>query len=435
MTSKAWPCILLLLCLLLAVGGCGTNDTNNGNTPPKQETGESNTPSDSGPEQPSPSPPPAESDPGPGEGSDTDDPVAAMLSEMTMEEKVGQLVIFGLEGTTLQEETRNMIERYAVGGFILYKDNVDNLAQTVELGNQLKAANREHGVPLLLGIDQEGGRVDRMPGGVSKVPPPGKIAAKDDKTYTYATGQALGLQVRSLGLNLDFAPVLDIDSNPDNPVIGDRAYGHTPQSVIAHGLEAMEGLRSSRVVPVVKHFPGHGDTDVDSHLELPVIHKSKAELQDFELKPFAAAIDAGTDAVMVAHLLIPDLDPDYPASLSETIIDGLLRQELGFEGVVMTDDLTMQGITKQHTVGEAAVLSLRAGSDIVLIGHHHGQQAEVMEEILASVRKGELTDEQLDAKAGRVLRLKQGYQLTDDPLQAVTEQALNAQMVELLDTK
>ncbi|GBF73712.1 hypothetical protein PA598K_02028 [Paenibacillus sp. 598K] len=424
-----------MFCLLLAAGGCGTNGNDNNNIPPKQETGESNNPTDTGQQQPNPSPPSAEPDPAPGEGIAPDDPVAAMLSEMSVEEKVGQLVIFGLEGTTLQDETREMIERYAVGGFILYKDNVDTLAQTVELGNQLKAANREHGIPLLLGIDQEGGRVDRMPGGVSKVPAPEKIAAKDDKSYTYASGQALGLQVRALGLNLDFAPVLDIDSNPDNPVIGDRAYGHTPQSVIAHGLEAMEGLRASRVVPVVKHFPGHGDTDVDSHLDLPVIHKSRAELEDFELKPFAAAIDAETDAVMVAHLLIPDLDPEYPASLSETIIDGLLRQELGFDGVVMTDDLTMQGITKQHTVGEAAVLSLRAGSDIVLIGHHHGQQAEVMETILASVREGELTEEQLDAKVGRVLRLKQGYQLTDDPLQAVTEQALNAQIAELLDTK
>ncbi|WP_020615690.1 beta-N-acetylhexosaminidase [Paenibacillus daejeonensis] len=412
MTTKAWSC-LLALCLLLA-SGCGTN-TGNQPVPAPNQT------------EPEPVPAPA---PGPEEA--PEDPVTAQLNAMSLEEKLGQLVIFGLEGTSLQQETREMMDRYKVGGFIFYQDNIEDMAQTASLVNELKEANREQSVPLFLGIDQEGGRVDRMPADVTSVPSPRMVAEQDDKRYSYASGLALGTQVRALGLNLDFAPVLDVNSNPNNPVIGDRAYGDVPEQVIRHGLEAMEGIRSARVIPVVKHFPGHGDTDVDSHLDLPVIHKSQEELKKFELKPFEAAVESQADAVMVAHLLIPDLDETYPASLSRAIINDLLREEMGYEGVIMTDDLTMKGITKHRTVGEAAVLSLQAGSDIVLIGHHHGQQAEVMEALKASLDNGQLSLSEIDAKAARVLRLKQAFQLTDDPVEAIAPKALNEQIETIL---
>ncbi|MFS0727465.1 beta-N-acetylhexosaminidase [Paenibacillus sp. 1P07SE] len=416
MTYKCWTC-LLVLCLLLA--GCSA------------DPGTNNAPSDPAP-APAPAPEPEPEQP-PEAETPPEDPAAALLADLTLEEKLGQLVILGLEGTSMEPETQEMIERYHVGGFILYQDNIDSLAQTAQLVNELKEANRQNSVPLLLGVDQEGGRVDRMPSGISAVPSPRRVAEADDKRFSYATGQALGIQVRALGLNLNFAPVLDVNNNARNPVIGDRSYGDLPDAVIRHGLEAMDGLRSTRVIPVVKHFPGHGDTDVDSHLDLPVIHKTKDELENFELKPFAAAIAAETDAVMVAHLLIPGLDPDRPASLSEAIITDLLRGEMGFEGVVMTDDLTMQGITKHHTVGEAAVLTLLAGSDIVLIGHHHGQQAEVLDAIRQSVEDGLLTEQQLDEKTSRVLRLKQSYQLNDDPVEPADADALNGQVQSVLE--
>ncbi|WP_028610905.1 beta-N-acetylhexosaminidase [Paenibacillus harenae] len=362
------------------------------------------------------------------------DLIKERISEMSVDEKIGQMVLVGLEGTTLQSDAKEMIERYRVGGFILYKDNIDNASQTVSLLNQLKEANAANKAPLWLSLDQEGGKVNRMPEQLKELPTARAIGKVNNSEYTKRIGQAIGEELQAFGFNMDFAPVLDINSNPDNPVIGNRSFGADPDTVTQHGLEMMRAIQSKDVAAVVKHFPGHGDTSVDSHLELPVVTKSLSELKSFELLPFIEAVREDADAVMIAHLLIPKIDNKYPASLSGKVITDLLRDELAYDGVVITDDMTMGGITKHFGMGEAAVLTVQAGSDILLIGHEHSMQVEVLQALKKGVEEGALTEDRLDQSVYRILKLKQKYHIEDEATAEVDVQAVNQIIEAALDS-
>ncbi|ANE45786.1 hypothetical protein SY83_05150 [Paenibacillus swuensis] len=361
------------------------------------------------------------------------DPVQEQLAGMTTEQKLGQMVLVGLKGATAQSDAEEMMNKYHVGGFILYKDNINNAKQTLGLLNQLKQMNRNHGVPLWLSLDQEGGLVSRMPREFTETPAAADISRYDDPNYTYAIHQAIGEEVASLGFNMDFAPVLDINSNPDNPVIGQRSFGTTVEKVIRHGSQAMKGISSKGVVPVIKHFPGHGDTSVDSHLELPVVNKSLEELEAFEIRPFADAIQHQADVVMVAHLLLPKVDSKAPASLSKKMITGLLREKLKFKGVVITDDMTMGGIVKHHEIGKAALQSVQAGSDIVLIGHDYTMQKRVLEALKQGMQSGVLTERMVDERVYRILKLKHKYGLADQKTEPVNVSEINRKISKVLD--
>lgn len=385
------------------------------------------------PASPKPQEPSSDNGQQPPSPSETVDPILEQLEQMNLEDKLGQLMIVGLEGTSMQEDAREMVESHRIGGFILYKNNITSVSQTVKLLNELKSANQSHPAPLWLSVDQEGGKVSRMPQELISLPSARKVAAEKNLDYAYAVGEALGTEVASLGFNMNFAPVLDIDSNPNNPVIGDRAYGRTPESVIDTGIAVMKGLQSKDVAAVVKHFPGHGDTSVDSHLDLPVVDKSLDELEAFELLPFIEAVQQQADAVMVAHLLIPALDEQVPASLSHAAITGLLRDKLGYDGVVMTDDMTMGGILKHYKIGEAAVQSILAGGDIVLVGHDRQLQLQVLQALQDSVQSGLLSEERIDESVYRILKLKARYSLQDKPLEQVKSVAINQQVEALLD--
>ncbi|WP_262675148.1 beta-N-acetylhexosaminidase [Paenibacillus sp. J5C2022] len=355
-----------------------------------------------------------------------EDPITAQIRNMTLEEKIGQLMIIGLNGTEPDAFAKEMIQMHKVGGFILYGDNIDNAEQTLALLNGLKELNAaEDGIPLLLSVDQEGGRVSRLPDEYRPLPKAMSVGSKDDERYTRLTGQALGIAVKSLGFNMNFAPVLDINSNPKNPVIGDRAYGTDAASVTEHGMLAMEGIRSEGVIPVVKHFPGHGDTSVDSHIDLPVVGKSLEQLEQLELVPFREAIRQDADVIMVAHLLLPQLDKDYPSSLSKEIVTGLLREQLQYDGVVVTDDMTMGGITDGYGVAEAAVKSLQAGTDLILVGHNNKDQLAAWNAIKQSIEDGQLSEQRLDQSVDRIMRLKQKYELNDGSIESIHLDAIN----------
>lgn len=371
----------------------------------------------------------------PGKTPSPSDPVLDQLASLTLNEKIGQLVIVGLDGTAMTEQTKTMIDEYHVGGFILYKDNIADVAQTISLLNALKKANSASQTPLWLSVDQEGGKVNRMPDPIMNTPAAQQIGKANDRRYTHQIGEAIGEELLSLGFNMDFAPVLDINSNPDNPVIGSRSFGSDAQKVTIHGLEMMEGIRSKQVAAVVKHFPGHGDTSVDSHLELPVVHKSLGELQSFELKPFKEAVEQEADAIMIAHLLLPRIDKTYPASLSKELITGLLRDSLGYSGVVMTDDMTMGGIVKNFSIGDAAVRSVQAGSDIVLIGHDPKLQIAVLDALRNAVKEHAITEERLNQSVLRILRLKAKYGLKDSPAEETDPAAINRFIESALQTK
>jgi len=357
-----------------------------------------------------------------------DKAILEQIAAMTLEQKVGQLAIIGLEGKSMDKSTESFIQNYHVGGFILFKDNITSANQTLKLLNQLKAANEAvpDSVPLWLSVDQEGGKVNRLPSEFDKTPTARQIASKQNPKYTEAIGSSLGLKIGSLGFNMDFAPVLDINSNPDNPVIGDRSFGSDAESVSLHGLAMMEGITSQGVAAVAKHFPGHGDTSVDSHKGLPVVNKSLNELKNFELLPFEEAIKKDVDAIMVGHLLMKKLDAENPASISPAVITGLLREQLGYDGVIITDDMTMKGLTGGISVGKAAVEAILAGGDILLVCHEYKLQQEALDAVMESVKDGVISQERLDESVYRVLSLKAKYELSDAAMPAVDTSAINA---------
>ncbi|RIX53990.1 beta-N-acetylhexosaminidase [Paenibacillus nanensis] len=343
------------------------------------------------------------------------DPIRQQVEQMSLDEKIGQLVIVGLDGYSMNDDTLQMIEQYKVGGFILFKNNIDTAEQTVSLLNQLKEANKKNAVPLWLSVDQEGGRVSRLSSMFSNTPSAGEIGAADDLTYTRNIGRAIGNELHALGFNMDFAPVMDINSNPKNPVIGDRSFGSTPEAVMKHGIETMYGINSQGVAAVIKHFPGHGDTSVDSHYDLPLVNKTRQELEQFELQPFIEAINQDVDAIMVAHLLMMQIDDKQPASISSSVINGLLRDQLGYDGVVITDDMTMGALLNTNKIGDAAVRSILAGTDIVLVSHQTELRLEVIHSLKAAVESNTLNEQRIDESLYRILRLKQKYSLQDAP--------------------
>ena len=360
------------------------------------------------------------------------DPFAEQLAAMTVEEKVGQLLIGGFEGTEIGDQATRLVQEYQVGGLILYGRNIAGAGQLVTLTNGLKALNGD-GIPLFLSIDQEGGGVDRMPPEVRRTPGAYCVGQTGSVPAAQSYGDVLAAECAAFGLNLDFAPVLDVWSNPGNTVIGQRAFSADARTVAGLGPAAARRMMDQDVIPAVKHFPGHGDPAVDSHVGLPVVDKSPEELEETELIPFRAAIQsAGTDgqvpAVMVAHILLTQLDPERPASLSPAVVTGLLRDELGFAGAVLTDDLTMGAVTQSYGLGEAAVLAVEAGCDILLVCHGPDSVPAVRTALLEAAASGRITAERLDESVYRILRLKTEYALTNEPVSPPDLEALNAQI-------
>jgi beta-N-acetylhexosaminidase len=423
---KKWKTLSLSLLLLSFLSaGCGGQAQSNPTQAPSPSAHPTPTTAPtSAPTKTSTPAPTASDSPGPG----AIDPYAETIAAMSIREKIGQMVIVGLDGTKLSAQTKKMITDYHVGGFILYKDNITSVAQTVALLNGLKETNADNPAGLWLSVDQEGGKVSRMPDQLVKTPTAASIGKVNDAAYTQAIGEAIGEQLLTIGFNMDFAPVLDINSNPKNPVIGDRSFASKPEGVITHGITMMNAIRSRQVATVVKHFPGHGDTAVDSHKELPVVNKSLAELERFELLPFQAAVNDNADAIMIAHLLIPQIDQKYPASISKELITGLLREEWGYDGVIMTDDMMMGGITKNFKIGQAAVKSVLAGSDILLIGHDAKQQIALLKALQKSVEAGEISERRLDESVRRILRLKAAYKVKDTSIQTPDIDTINQQI-------
>lgn len=360
------------------------------------------------------------------------DEISQYISTMSLREKIGQLMIVGFEGTSTDEQAHQLIAQYHVGGVIFYARNIDNANQLLDLINELKAANSAHNsIPLFFSVDEEGGGVSRLPDEYMSFPSSRAIGMKEDPKLAYEVGRGLAMQISSLGLNMNFAPVLDVDSNPHNPVIGDRAFASTPEQVSELGVQTMKGMQEQAVIPVVKHFPGHGDTYVDSHLGLPVVEHDRERLQAVEWLPFVEAIQQEADAVMTAHILFPEVDPHYPATLSEKIISGLLRDEMGFDGVVITDDLTMRAVVEHFEIGEAAVLSIQAGVDIVLVCHEYEQMHAVFEAVEQAVIEGTLDEQRIDESVYRILRLKTKYELEDVSILSVDPAEINRQLQHL----
>lgn len=351
---------------------------------------------------------------------------------ISLDEKIGQMIFSGVNGTKMTAETKNIIKSYHVGGIILFGNNIKGIAQTVNFMNELKTANVENPYPLLLGVDEEGGSVTRMPKGMKSLPSSSSIGALNDPDVSFNVGTILGMQLKGLGFNLDFAPVLDVNSNPNNPIIGDRSFGDNSNIVTRLGIQTMKGIQNEGVISVMKHFPGHGDTGVDSHFELPEVNKSYQNLSELELVPFKKAISEGADVSMVAHILLPKIDETYPASMSKQVITDILRDDYNFNGIVITDDLTMEAITDHFNVADAAVQSVKAGADLLLVAHDPNLIAKVFENLKAAVESGEISEDRIDESVERIKNLKMKYELSDERTPIPNVKRINAKVEAIL---
>ena len=329
------------------------------------------------------------------------------------------LFCFGFEGTRLPDHLRSLLDA-GLGGVILFARNLRTLEQICRLTAEVNTAAS---APLLVGVDQEGGRVTRLPAPFLTAPAAAALGTADDPALTKSLARAVGRELLAAGFTWNLAPVLDVRTNPANPVIGDRAFSQDPDRVARHGVAAIQGLTESGVLATAKHFPGHGDTVADSHLTLPESLQSSSRWRAVEFVPFRRAIQAGVPLVLVAHLSCPALDPASPTSLSHPVITSILREELGFDGVVVSDDLEMSAIADRFDLGEAAVRFLEAGGDLALICHNTERQRAAVEAVEKAVQSGRLSEARLAASLERIALLREWVGTHRTPVNVQTARA------------
>jgi len=333
--------------------------------------------------------------------------------ELTSREKIGQLFMVGFLGTSVTPDLAAFLKGYKPGGVILFSRNLESIEQIVQLTNDLQQCNPKS--PLLISIDQEGGRVSRLPKGFTIFPPCEVIGQCHSGELAYAAASTIAKELKTVGINMNMAPVLDVNSNPDNPVIGDRAFSSSADTVGEMGLVTAAGLQDAKVVACGKHFPGHGDTNADSHKELPVVDAPRERLEAVEFPPFRRAAAAGIATMMTAHVLYRALDDQLPATLSPVIITRLLREQMGYDGVVLTDDLEMHAIVDHYGPGDAAVRAVLAGCDVLLICKERDREVAAFEAVEKAVASGTIDMERLDQSVARIQRVKQRYLLPYRP--------------------
>ncbi|HYI23829.1 MAG TPA: glycoside hydrolase family 3 protein [Thermomicrobiales bacterium] len=334
------------------------------------------------------------------------------MSRINLNALVGQSMMMRFEGQVFTDEARAAFREIRPGGIIYFADNITSREQIHALTRELQAEARSLDMPpLLISADQEAGIVSRLP--ADMVTPPGAMAltANGNPSETERCASITGIQLRQVGINTNFAPVVDVNNNPRNPVIRTRSYGDTVEKVATGALATFRGLESERVISCVKHFPGHGDTSVDSHLGLPVIDHPMSRLREIELAPFAAAIAAGVPAVMTTHILFPALD-EHPATLSRAILTGLLREEMGFNGVIFTDSLSMDAIDQRYGLADAAIRCKAAGVDILESNEALDKQLVRFRALVAAVEDGTLPESAFAATLARLDALRGQYGLT-----------------------
>lgn len=328
---------------------------------------------------------------------------------MKLSDLVARLIMIDLPGPQLSLECKEHLNLHRWGGVLLFARNLVDRAQLFHLMEELE----RHGDPLVA-VDQEGGLVDRVRFEDSVLTPgPMALAATDDPQCTRQAHAIMGHQLSQLGFHIDFAPCVDINSNPDNPIIGVRSFGEDPQQVSQHARAACLGLREGGVAATIKHFPGHGDSSLDSHLAMPSLAHSLAQLETRELIPFQECLKEGVECVMTAHITFPAVDPrpGRPATLSEPILSGILRRHLGFEGVIFTDSMEMQAIKNHYGVGEACVLALEAGADMLICGGF-ADHLEAHEAITRAVTEGRLSQERLLSSLTRIECMRDALPVT-----------------------
>ena len=335
------------------------------------------------------------------------------MNSHNLREKVGQMMIFGFHGITASDEIKELIRNHHIGGIILFSRNIGTPEEILSLTSELQREARKagHKKPLLICIDEENGIVRRLGESATVFPGAMLLGATNNPDNAYKIGQATAKELKALGINWNLAPVVDVNNNPLNPVIGVRSYGESPDDVSRFGQAAMRGMQEAGVIAALKHFPGHGDTDIDSHLDLPVISHDMERLEQVELKPFVDCIRHGAATIMSAHVYFPAIEkrPNVPATLSRDVITGLLREKLQFKGVVTTDCMEMNAIAGTIGTAQGAKEAVKAGVDLVMVSHTYEFQKASIEAVIHAVNTGEISLQIIDDAVERIHTLKNQY--------------------------
>ena len=328
----------------------------------------------------------------------------------------GQMIMAGFEGTTLTPETEDLIRNHHVGGLILFSRNYENPEQLHTLIRDLQkvAASTSTGLPLFISVDQEGGRVARLTEPFTKYPPLCCLGHAQSESLAYRFGQSLAAELVDVGINMDYAPVLDVHTNPENPIIGDRAIASDPETVARLANSFIKGFKDKGMIPVGKHFPGHGDTQLDSHLDLPTVKRDAATLEAVELVPFRETISQGLEVIMTAHVIYTAWDAKNPATFSKKILQDILRQQLGFQGVILSDDLEMKAVENYFPFDALPRMGIEAGLDMFLICNSVEKVRALHDQLIRDVDNGTIPTAPIQQSVERILHLKRN--LTPSPI-------------------
>jgi beta-N-acetylhexosaminidase len=339
--------------------------------------------------------------------------------------RIGQLLIAGFNGHELSPELRSIARDFGLGGVILFARNVGDPEQVAEVA--FEASRLTPDLPPWVSVDQEGGRVARLKAPFTEWPPMATLGRAANLPLAERFARALAAELKAVGITLDYAPVLDVHTNPKNPVIGDRAFSQAAVEVAKLGATIVRTLQAEGIAACGKHFPGHGDTSTDSHHELPLVEHPPERLRATEFVPFKAAVDAGVATIMTAHVLVPALDETRPATLSKRIVTDVLRRELGYEGVILSDDLEMKAVAMEYPVPKSAVLAIEAGCDGILIcSGDHAAQVAALEALVHAVENGTIPRTRLDDALKRQQRAKERFLTAGVVAKPLTGKALRS---------
>lgn len=353
------------------------------------------------------------------------------IKDLKIEQKIGQMLIIALEEKQITEKTINIIQKYNIGGIILYRKNYTNYEEMLKLINKLKEINKVNKIPLFISIDQEGGRVNRMPSEILNLKSANKLSNTGNIEIVKESAKIISEMLTKTGINMNYSPVLDIKNFKAKHAIGDRCYGENKEDVSKYGIEFMKELSKGGVLPVVKHFPGHGATTKDSHFILPIVKKAKEELENEDIEPFKEAIKNEVDAIMVGHILVKDIDKKYPASLSKKILQEYLVGVLKFKGLIITDDLKMLAIRLRYSLKKATKLAIDSGNNMIMIGTKYRKIEKIIKNISKEVKKGKIDIAKINESIEKIVSIKEKYNVNDNKTDGFEIEDINKKIEEL----
>lgn len=351
--------------------------------------------------------------------------------DLTLDEKIGQMVMIGMDTTNAKEKVTELILKYKIGGVLLYRKNYNNYKELLEFINHIKSVNKKNKIPLFIAIDQEGGRVNRMPNEFENLPSAYQLAKKENIKIIEEAGCITGKMLKNIGINIDFAPVLDIKRFGENHAIGDRAFSEDKECVAKYGGTFMKELQKQKIISVVKHFPGHGATKQDSHINIPTIKMDISNLEKEDMLPFEYVIKNGAEALLISHLKIKNFAEKGPITMSKKFILKYIRKRYNFDGLIITDDMRMRSMVLTYGVNQPIRKAFKAGNDIIVFKYRPNEK--IFGQIKTNINKGDIDISQINESVNRIIKIKQKYQLNNEEVKINKEfiKEVNSRILQL----